>query len=72
MTELSILPPEIFRQVFSLVTRDQLARCARVSKTWCEHATPVLYEHIELTWRRPLVVCKQSWDNMHIDRCVCV
>lgn len=71
MAESPILPPEVFRQIFSLVTRDQLSRCARVSKTWCQHATPVLYENVNLTWRRSLVVCKQSWDNMHMDRCVC-
>lgn len=71
MGESPILPPEVFRQIFSFVTRDQLSRCARVSKTWCQHATPVLYEDINLTWRRSLIVCKQSWDNMHMDRCVC-
>ncbi|KAI4763805.1 hypothetical protein E4T52_02477 [Aureobasidium sp. EXF-3400] len=71
MTASSALPPEIFRRILSLVAREEVARCARVCKTWCEHATSLLYEHIDLTWRRPMIICEQSWDNMQPDTCPC-
>ncbi|KAI4723323.1 hypothetical protein E4T48_00333 [Aureobasidium sp. EXF-10727] len=71
MAASSTLPPELFQQILSLVPHAQLACCALVSKAWCKHATSLLYENIDLTWRRPLMLCSQSWDNMQLDPCPC-
>ena len=65
------LPTEIFARIFALVPRHQLTSCALVSKSWHAQATAVLYRDIDLTWNRPIQICKQSVDNMHLDACPC-
>ncbi|KAI4851976.1 hypothetical protein E4T44_01790 [Aureobasidium sp. EXF-8845] len=65
------LPAEVFRHIFSLVHLSQLASCALVSKTWSAHAIPLMYESVDLTWRRPIAMCDRGLDSLLVDPCPC-
>jgi hypothetical protein len=65
----TILPAELFRHIFSLVHLSQLVSCALVFKTWHAHATPLMYESIDLTWRRPVSMCDRGLDSLLLDPC---
>jgi hypothetical protein len=65
------LPAEIFRHIFSLVHSNQLVSCALVSKTWHAHVTPLMYQSVDLTWRRPIAMCDRGLDSLLLDPCPC-
>jgi hypothetical protein len=67
----TILPAELFRHIFSLVHLSQLVPCALVSKTWHAHVTPLMYESVDLTWRRPISMCDRGLDSLLVDPCPC-
>ncbi|KAI5239941.1 hypothetical protein E4T43_06433 [Aureobasidium subglaciale] len=65
------LPVEIFQLIVSFTARKDLSSFALVSKPWCAYVVPVLYNTIDLTWRRPILICDEAGANMHLDRCLC-
>ncbi|KAI4725929.1 hypothetical protein E4T49_06317 [Aureobasidium sp. EXF-10728] len=65
------LPTEILRQILLMVPRHELAACARVSKMWHTYVTPLLYEQINLRWRRPISMCDRGMDTILLDPCPC-
>lgn len=67
-----MLPAELYRHIFSLMRLDELASCALVSKTWHAHVKPVMYEVVNLTWRRPISMCDRGRDSLLLDPCPCV
>jgi hypothetical protein len=67
----SDLPAELFRHMFSLIQLDQLVSCALVSKIWHAYVTPLMYESVDLTWRRPIAMCDRGLDSLLVDPCPC-
>lgn len=67
----TILPAELLRHIFSLVQLNELVSCALVSKTWHDHVTPLMYESIDLIWRRPISMCDRGRDSLLLDPCPC-
>jgi hypothetical protein len=65
------LPAELFRHIFSLIHVSQLESCALVSKTWYAHVTPLMYESVDLIWRRPIAMCDRGLDSLLLDPCPC-
>ncbi|KAG0033203.1 hypothetical protein BGZ82_006204 [Podila clonocystis] len=46
--EFSSLPPELCRIIFSYLFKKALARCARVSKSWNNICTPILWRELSI------------------------
>jgi hypothetical protein len=65
------LPTEVFAQIFSLIPRYQLTSCILVSKLWYAQSASVLYRNIDLTWSRPINICRRSADVMNPNLCLC-
>lgn len=67
----SVIPAELLRYIFSLVHLNELVSCALVSKTWHAHVMPLMYECVDLTWRRPISMCDRGRDSLLLDPCPC-
>lgn len=65
------LPTEVLQQILLLLPRLELSICARVSKAWRTVITPLLYEHVDLVWRRPISMCDRGMDILLLDPCPC-
>jgi hypothetical protein len=71
MTTSLDLPTEVFARIFSLIPRYQLTSCVLVSKLWYAQSASILYRNIDLTWSRPINICRRSADVMNPNLCSC-
>lgn len=65
------VPREIFWDILAYTPKECLPSFAQVSKTWNATVTPILYERIDLTWRRTRYICHQGYADSHPDVCPC-